>query len=167
MADDAFDWGAAEAEMADFLADEQVALRPEVLQELVEAGWFDQSTPRWEGALCASHPDPDLWHPTAPGPGEKYALQQQAIAVCQPCPIRESCRQYGMANMKEGVWGGIALDPAKPPKPPITHCPRGHNDWAYRGRAGASGSQRRACLQCERDRTIRHRRKKEQRNAAA
>lgn len=168
MADDWFDWDAAEAEMAEFLADEKdSALRPEVLQELVEAGWFDQTSPSWEGALCASHPDPDLWHPTSAVPGEKYARQQRAIAICQPCPIRTECRRYGVQNMKVGVWGGVALDPAKDPSTSdprslTTHCAKGHSEWRTRRNA------RRACVPCERDRTARYRaKKKEQRDAAA
>ena len=167
MAGDEFDWDAAEAEMAEFLADEKdPALRPEVLQELAEAGWFDQASPSWEGALCASHPDPDLWHPQGLSSAGKFATQQRAIAICQPCPIRMKCRKYGLQNMKEGVWGGVALDPARDPSTPdprslVTHCKRGHSEWRSRGRG-------RLCLQCERDRTARHRaKKKEQRDAAA
>lgn len=163
-----FDWLAAEVEMEEFLSSPEVdpAVRPEVIEELSEAGWFDTPAPDWTGALCASHPDPDLWHPTSTKYGEKYELQQRAIATCQPCPIRTTCRKYGVQHMKEGVWGGIALDPAKDPSEPdprrlATHCKRGHSDWTIRGR-------QRACRVCDKARAATRRaKKKEAQNAAA
>lgn len=162
-----YDWAAAEAEMDEFLAEPAgLDIRPEVAQEIAEAGWFDSAVPDWTGALCASHPDPDAWHPREDSPGGKFRMQQLAIAVCQPCPLIQRCRSYGIRHMKVGVWGGIALDPAKDPSTPdprrlATHCRRQHSEWRQRG-------SQRICVPCERDRTRRHRaKKKEQRNASA
>ena len=45
--------------------------------------------------------DPDLFYPSS---GESHAM---AVEVCASCPVREQCRDYGMAE-DHGIWGGLS-----------------------------------------------------------
>lgn len=56
-------------------------------------------------ALCATHPDPELWFPTT---GDPMTVAAPAIAVCQSCPVRQPCLDFAMTDLRiEGVWGGL------------------------------------------------------------
>lgn len=52
---------------------------------------------------CASHPDPDLWF-ADPSDTTRH---EQAIALCESCPVKAACLNYALAlpNMP-GTWGG-------------------------------------------------------------
>jgi hypothetical protein len=65
----------------------------------------DVRLPVMDGALCASHPDPDLWFD---------ALHQAAaMAVCQGCPVRAACDAWATETGQTlGVWGGVPRWPA-------------------------------------------------------
>ena len=55
-------------------------------------------------ALCAGHPDPDLWFP-----GDKDRDSRKlAIAICHECPIRTECAEQAIAAREQhGIFGGI------------------------------------------------------------
>lgn len=54
-----------------------------------------------EEALCANHPDQDLWFP------ERGASTAEAKAICRVCPVQQPCLEYAIANgEKFGIWGG-------------------------------------------------------------
>lgn len=64
--------------------------------------------PWTQDALCASHPDPDLWF-AHNKPGQQHGLteeQEQAIAICHQCPVRRPCLLEAIATRSEGIWGG-------------------------------------------------------------
>ncbi len=46
--------------------------------------------------------DPDLFFPE---PGEGH-LVKFAVAICNRCPIRNSCREQGIRGNEPGIWGG-------------------------------------------------------------
>ena len=53
-------------------------------------------------AVCANHPDPDLWFPSCNGGGE-------ARELCTGCPVRRECLEDVMSARTlpiEGVWAG-------------------------------------------------------------
>jgi hypothetical protein len=76
------------------------------------------TNPSWhEQALCAGHPDPDLWHYS----NSEYKDEQQlevlrsieAIEICNQCPVKDLCLKQGMEDtnldQSEGngtIWGG-------------------------------------------------------------
>lgn len=57
-------------------------------------------------ALCAKHPDPDLWHPNAVGPAQQKQIAQ-AASICMRCPVAVECDLYRQEiGAASGVWGG-------------------------------------------------------------
>jgi WhiB family redox-sensing transcriptional regulator len=66
-------------------------VRPSLIDGMVP-GWVDQ-------ALCATI-DPDLWF------GEYGGNNYEAKKLCQGCPVRAQCLEYGK-DEKWGVWGGL------------------------------------------------------------
>lgn len=62
--------------------------------------------PEWhpwmDDAACAELP-PDDWFPDN---GDHWA-NQRAIKVCEGCPVRAMCAEYGMEE-RYGVWGGLS-----------------------------------------------------------
>ena len=59
----------------------------------IAADWVSQ-------AACKGH-DPDLWFP------KRGARATKGIAICNTCDVIAECRDYGLANEKRGVWGGV------------------------------------------------------------
>ncbi len=65
---------------------------------------FTHPTP-WEPAqewACAGT-DPDLFFPT------DAATLAAAVAVCEPCPLKQTCLDLAVARGESGVWGGSLL----------------------------------------------------------
>ena len=108
------------------------AIRQEVLDELAQSGWFGAAAPRFDGAVCANHPDPDLWW--------RPADVKLASEVCAKCPALDECRDYGWSVAQDGVWGGEAVTPP----PPDRACRHGHRDWRW------STEGRWVCAACKR-----------------
>ncbi len=51
-------------------------------------------------ALCATHPEPDLWFS-----GSKS--QERAALICRRCPLRPACLAHAVERPEVwGVWGG-------------------------------------------------------------
>lgn len=76
---------------------------------------FDAFTPEpWTSeAICATHPQPDLWFA---GEGElrggtvrqASASTRHAQTICQTCPVRTECLNHAITNKETfGVWGGL------------------------------------------------------------
>ena len=59
------------------------------------------TAPAWitEG-ICATRNDPDFWF------SETGGNNLPAKRVCQACPVRAQCLEYGL-DEKWGVWGGL------------------------------------------------------------
>jgi hypothetical protein len=112
---------------------QEVNVRPEVMDELEAAGWFSHRVPRLDGAKCAGHEKPDLWH------HRRRSYQERAIAICETCPALIPCLLYALHNETDGVWGGVALKPALS----LDLCPLGHDDWVTRSNG------RRYCRTCQ------------------
>ena len=64
------------------------------------------SMPAQEWACAGT--DPDLFFP------KNDQVLDQAQAVCQTCPLVESCLAQAIARAESGVWGGVLLDTGKP-----------------------------------------------------
>lgn len=71
--------------------------------------WSFEFTPQpWmEHALCANHPDPDLWFPSESG--TRAALQVRAAKdICADCPVTAECLAAAQADPGTyGIWGGL------------------------------------------------------------
>jgi hypothetical protein len=71
--------------------------------------------PEWhKEALCAQHPDPELWwYKLYKHPDEKQLQilrMVEAIQICNECPVRELCLTQGLEdeNLHGGsIWGGL------------------------------------------------------------
>lgn len=60
------------------------------------------NTPDWmNDALCAQVGG-DLWFPPQGG----YC--REAHAICDRCPVKAACLQYGIDNDLTGTWGGTS-----------------------------------------------------------
>lgn len=61
----------------------------------------------WEQAACQEHPELS-WFPDEDGPRtpEAAAMSAKARGVCQSCPVRVDCLEYGM-EQRFGIWGGL------------------------------------------------------------
>lgn len=48
--------------------------------------------------------DPQVFHP----PEDDDSAAAEAKAICEQCPVRESCLEYAIsARENDGVWGGM------------------------------------------------------------
>jgi WhiB family transcriptional regulator, redox-sensing transcriptional regulator len=55
----------------------------------------------WRGKAACSGLDPQIFYPDPDDEG------LEAKAVCEVCPVRETCLEHALAHReKEGVWGG-------------------------------------------------------------
>ena len=61
--------------------------------------------PRWmHRAACIGH-DPKLWFP------EGRASTDEAVGICEGCPVRVECFEWAIAERFDvGIWGGATLD---------------------------------------------------------
>jgi WhiB family redox-sensing transcriptional regulator len=65
--------------------------------------------PGWRAqALCAVHPDPDLWFPD--GESTRHAAQiKEAKRICRACPAVWQCATWALENKEpHGVWGALS-----------------------------------------------------------
>lgn len=61
---------------------------------------------RHNGA-CASHPNPNLWHPTGK-PGARSLQAEEAKTICRQCPVIEQCAAWALATRQNhGIYGGF------------------------------------------------------------
>ena len=72
-----------------------------------------------EQALCAAHPDPDLWHyenSTIEDERKLTTLRAvEAIEICNECPVKQQCLAQGMETENilasfagsGTIWGGL------------------------------------------------------------
>jgi|GEM_PF-3857288 len=58
--------------------------------------------PQGAAACVGADVDPDVFFP----PGQSDRLEQEAVQVCQACPLREACLDYALAWDVRGIWGG-------------------------------------------------------------
>jgi hypothetical protein len=77
-------------------------------------------------ALCREIDDPSIFFPT---PKQKYskadlARIDDAIAVCEYCPVRVPCHAYAEATRSVGIWAGkLRLTTARTPPPAYPGTP--------------------------------------------
>ncbi|MFD9316414.1 WhiB family transcriptional regulator [Streptomyces sp. NPDC060053] len=58
---------------------------------------------RWPAASCRGV-DIDIFFPT---PGD-LATVEQALTICDHCPVRIPCRRYALNHReRHGIWGGL------------------------------------------------------------
>ena len=55
---------------------------------------------------CRSSVDPELFFPVGQG-AQAREQEAQAVAFCQPCPVRIKCGDWAVAAGEAGVWGGL------------------------------------------------------------
>lgn len=55
--------------------------------------------PDLSAGLCTDA-DPELWH--------DWRRQDEAVAICRRCPVREPCGTWADEVNAVGVWGGRA-----------------------------------------------------------
>ncbi len=51
--------------------------------------------------LCKDHPDVDFF----PSDGSSG---QDAIRICNACPVREPCLEHALRQHEYGIWGGTS-----------------------------------------------------------
>ncbi len=58
-------------------------------------------------ALCAKHPDKDLWFPDSHAPGYMERIRK-AKTICFQCPVQDECFKYAIENrIPDGIFGGF------------------------------------------------------------
>lgn len=63
--------------------------------------WADQ-------ALCAVHPEPNIWFPERSASVYPDSPENRAKAICGYCPVLEQCREYAMSQPRlQGIWGAM------------------------------------------------------------
>lgn len=75
----------------------------------IHSGHGTSTRPDWrDNGLCATHYDPDLWHPD--GTSGRYDQQiDEAKAICRTCPVMEACQAWAFDQREQhGVWGGLS-----------------------------------------------------------
>lgn len=60
----------------------------------------------WQDHAACKGQDPDLWTTNHPGPPGVH--QDEAITICDSCPVQAECLAYALAErISEGIWGGL------------------------------------------------------------
>jgi hypothetical protein len=69
--------------------------------------------PKWQQAAACRGKGPDPWFPggTQGRTTERLVSEQEAVELCERCPVRVECAEAGMRE-KWGVWGGVLRDRA-------------------------------------------------------
>lgn len=62
---------------------------------------FGAEPPEWMASALCAQIDPDLWFP------EKGHPSNAAKALCEGCPVKLECLEYGM-NDQHGIYGGLS-----------------------------------------------------------
>ncbi len=104
------------------------------------------TSPPWHELAACRGSDPQLFFPPDELPAPlRVQLQQQAAAVCRPCPVRQACLGYSLlTGQRHGVWGGLpaAALPAAVPQ-------AGELDvWACENCSTPNRRKRRRCADC-------------------
>lgn len=70
---------------------------------------FVADMPVLDGASCANPwVYPDDWFPT---PGSEKSVTENAIAMCESCPVRLACLDYAIEHgERDGIWAGVRMD---------------------------------------------------------
>lgn len=55
----------------------------------------------WQDQAACQDGDTRAWFPT----DAQHDLRDQAIRVCQGCPVRNECLEHALATRPPGVWG--------------------------------------------------------------
>ena len=62
-------------------------------------------------ALCASHPEPDLWFPKEKSGTRNWTRTPDAVkarTICQACPAQQECLDYSLQyRYLYGIWAGL------------------------------------------------------------
>jgi WhiB family transcriptional regulator, redox-sensing transcriptional regulator len=75
------------------------------ISDLVPAAGYDRSSWR-ESAACRQGADPELFFPIGSA-GIAITEIQRAKAICDSCPVRQSCLTFALTTHQEfGIWGG-------------------------------------------------------------
>jgi WhiB family redox-sensing transcriptional regulator len=63
--------------------------------------------PDWTGAACLGV-EPETFFPIAPRRAALAEHEAEAKAICQPCPLRDTCLAWALdTGQDHGVWGGL------------------------------------------------------------
>lgn len=69
------------------------------------------AAPLWDWQLqgACRHSNPELFfHPEGERGAQRLSRRSQAIAVCEGCPVVQSCRDHALKVPEPyGVWGGM------------------------------------------------------------
>jgi hypothetical protein len=85
--------------------------RNDLLEQELSKLVDDRSHPDWKSAACIGT-EPEAWFPFGKDRLEQVDL---LIQICEGCPIRAACLDYGRdTKAKDGVWGGVDFFPRKP-----------------------------------------------------
>ena len=61
-------------------------------------------TPGWQAQAACVDTHGDVFYPEPDERGQ--AVEAAALAVCNGCRVRSSCRAAALLNAEQGVWGG-------------------------------------------------------------
>ena len=60
---------------------------------------------RRRGNPVCMETDPDAWFPE---PGAEGGTYRNAVKLCEQCPVRRECAEYGVSTSEFfGIWGGL------------------------------------------------------------
>lgn len=62
----------------------------------------------WHDQASCRDADPELFYtPDTHDMARYFSQKQEAIAICEQCPVMEQCREYAIeAGEQLGIWGG-------------------------------------------------------------
>ena len=61
-------------------------------------------TPGWQAQAACGDTHGDVFYPEPDASGQ--AVEAAALATCNGCRVRSSCRAAALLNAEQGVWGG-------------------------------------------------------------
>lgn len=62
--------------------------------------------PTWTGSEPCRSTDPDFFYPD--NPTQTLHRRRMIRRICDGCPSREPCGEWGIRHERDGFWGGLS-----------------------------------------------------------
>lgn len=98
------------------------------IAKILSPGFEREDTSWQDQGLCISGVDPEIFFPMT----NDEKRDQLWRVLCDACPVRELCGDYGMRHDFQGVWGGVYR-----PGPLLSARPKGRPPKTSYSRARA------------------------------
>lgn len=77
------------------------------MKDFVERLGLDPETFEWQALGLCVGVEPEVFHSLS---DRSPRIRNQAVAICDACPMQQICLEEGIRNKEYGIWGGKRLE---------------------------------------------------------